>query len=123
MERIALSATPFNWCTCGGQMEVCTPSNARSSVNSRDRNLPALSLWSVPTMRVHRLVTGVVIHDHESIFAGAVDGLDEGPGDVHMYETPGICRSVAIAGVWLTGKLASRQAEHDGGRDCDRLAG
>eukprot|EP00965_Chrysotila_dentata_P114978 3800493-Pleurochrysis_carterae.AAC.1 len=51
IERIALSATPFNWCTCGGQVDVCTPSTARRSVNSRDKNSPALSLWSVPTMR------------------------------------------------------------------------
>eukprot|EP00965_Chrysotila_dentata_P045103 1498652-Pleurochrysis_carterae.AAC.1 len=52
IDQIALSATPFSWCTCGGQVEVCTPSDARSSVNSRDRNSPALSLWRVPTIRV-----------------------------------------------------------------------
>eukprot|EP00965_Chrysotila_dentata_P005295 173827-Pleurochrysis_carterae.AAC.4 len=52
MERIALSATPFSWCTWGGHVDVCTPSEARRSVNSRDKNSPALSLCSVPTMRV-----------------------------------------------------------------------
>eukprot|EP00965_Chrysotila_dentata_P234294 6200084-Pleurochrysis_carterae.AAC.1 len=100
MEQIARSATPFNWCTCGGQVEVCTPSDAS------DRNSPALSLWSVPTIRVHRLVTGVVVHDHDCVFASAVDRLDEGPGDVHMYEAPGIGRSVAIAGVRLPGSIS-----------------
>eukprot|EP00965_Chrysotila_dentata_P092337 3047615-Pleurochrysis_carterae.AAC.1 len=54
MDRIARSATPFNWWTCGGQVEVCTPFSDRNSVNSRERNSPALSLWRVPTMRAGR---------------------------------------------------------------------
>eukprot|EP00965_Chrysotila_dentata_P176753 5837741-Pleurochrysis_carterae.AAC.1 len=110
MDRIALSATPFSWRTCGGQVDVCTPSDARRSVNSRDRNSPASSLCRVPTMRVHRLVTGVIVHDHECILAGTVDGFDERPGTVYVNQPPGIGGSVAVA-------------EQDGGRDCDRLAG
>eukprot|EP00965_Chrysotila_dentata_P070008 2312332-Pleurochrysis_carterae.AAC.2 len=49
---MARSATPFSWWTCGGQVVVCTPSSARSSVNYLERNSPALSLCSVPTTRV-----------------------------------------------------------------------
>eukprot|EP00965_Chrysotila_dentata_P097268 3215023-Pleurochrysis_carterae.AAC.4 len=51
MERVARSATPLSWCTCGGQVVLCTPNSARNSVNSRDRNSPALSLCSNPTTR------------------------------------------------------------------------
>eukprot|EP00965_Chrysotila_dentata_P059272 1967539-Pleurochrysis_carterae.AAC.1 len=52
MLRIARSATPFSWCTCGGQVVAWTPLPASSSVNCFDRNSPALSLWIVPTTRV-----------------------------------------------------------------------
>eukprot|EP00965_Chrysotila_dentata_P033887 1128341-Pleurochrysis_carterae.AAC.1 len=52
MLRIARSATPFNWWTCGGHVVACMPSSARNSVNCLERNSPALSLWSVPTTRV-----------------------------------------------------------------------
>eukprot|EP00965_Chrysotila_dentata_P015220 503216-Pleurochrysis_carterae.AAC.1 len=52
MLRMARSATPFNWWTCGGQAVACTPSLAKSSVNWRKRNSPALSLCRVPTTRV-----------------------------------------------------------------------
>eukprot|EP00965_Chrysotila_dentata_P175309 5786991-Pleurochrysis_carterae.AAC.1 len=48
---------------------------------------------------VHRLVTGVVVHDHESVLAGTVDGFDEGPGNVYMDQSPGIGRSVAVVGM------------------------
>eukprot|EP00965_Chrysotila_dentata_P226362 6195363-Pleurochrysis_carterae.AAC.5 len=44
IERIARSATPLSWCTCGGQVEVCTWLVARKSVTSFERNSPALSL-------------------------------------------------------------------------------
>eukprot|EP00965_Chrysotila_dentata_P015535 513930-Pleurochrysis_carterae.AAC.1 len=44
MERMARSATPLSWWTCGGQVVLCTPASARNSVNSRDKNSPALSL-------------------------------------------------------------------------------
>eukprot|EP00965_Chrysotila_dentata_P008985 292179-Pleurochrysis_carterae.AAC.1 len=54
MDRIARSATPFNWWTCGGQVDVCTPFSDRNSVNSRERNSPAVSLWRVPAMRAGR---------------------------------------------------------------------
>eukprot|EP00965_Chrysotila_dentata_P230126 6197588-Pleurochrysis_carterae.AAC.4 len=50
--RIARSATPFNWCTCGGQVVEWTPLRANSSVKCRERNSPALSLCIVPTTRV-----------------------------------------------------------------------
>eukprot|EP00965_Chrysotila_dentata_P051056 1692599-Pleurochrysis_carterae.AAC.1 len=41
---------------CGGQVEVWTwtPRSDKNSVNSLDRNSPALSLCRVPTMRVGR---------------------------------------------------------------------
>eukprot|EP00965_Chrysotila_dentata_P118503 3917773-Pleurochrysis_carterae.AAC.1 len=52
MLRIARSATPFSWWTCGGHVAACTPSSASSSVNCFERNSPALSLWSVSTTRV-----------------------------------------------------------------------
>eukprot|EP00965_Chrysotila_dentata_P055480 1840636-Pleurochrysis_carterae.AAC.1 len=52
MLRIARSATPFSWWTCGGHVAAWMPSSARNSVNCFERNLPALSLWSVPTIRV-----------------------------------------------------------------------
>eukprot|EP00965_Chrysotila_dentata_P172207 5682764-Pleurochrysis_carterae.AAC.1 len=52
MLRIARSATPLSWWTCGGQVVACTPSSETSSVNCFERNSPALSLWSVPTTRV-----------------------------------------------------------------------
>eukprot|EP00965_Chrysotila_dentata_P149212 4927943-Pleurochrysis_carterae.AAC.1 len=52
MLRIARSATPLSWWTCGGQVVACTPSSESSSVNCFERNSPALSLWSVPTTRV-----------------------------------------------------------------------
>eukprot|EP00965_Chrysotila_dentata_P048490 1608629-Pleurochrysis_carterae.AAC.1 len=48
MDRMARSATPLSWWTCGGQVELCTPRSARNSVNSGDKNSPALSLCSVP---------------------------------------------------------------------------
>eukprot|EP00965_Chrysotila_dentata_P252362 6210641-Pleurochrysis_carterae.AAC.1 len=51
---MARSATPFNWWTRGGQVEECIPRSERRSVNSRERNSPALSLCKVPTMRVGR---------------------------------------------------------------------
>eukprot|EP00965_Chrysotila_dentata_P138029 4565805-Pleurochrysis_carterae.AAC.1 len=51
---MARSATPFNWWTWGGQVEECLPRSERRSVNSRERNSPALSLCKVPTMRVRR---------------------------------------------------------------------
>eukprot|EP00965_Chrysotila_dentata_P115573 3819488-Pleurochrysis_carterae.AAC.4 len=44
MERLAHSATPLSWCTSGGQVVLCTPASARNSVNSRERNSPALLL-------------------------------------------------------------------------------
>eukprot|EP00965_Chrysotila_dentata_P029582 983472-Pleurochrysis_carterae.AAC.1 len=50
--RIARSATPFSWWTCGGQVVAWMPLSARNSVNCFERNSPALSLWSVPTTRV-----------------------------------------------------------------------
>eukprot|EP00965_Chrysotila_dentata_P005987 196322-Pleurochrysis_carterae.AAC.1 len=63
MDLMALSATPFSWWTCGGQVVACTPSRARRSVNSRERNSPALSLCIVPTMReVDRLESSVVVN-------------------------------------------------------------
>eukprot|EP00965_Chrysotila_dentata_P002248 73669-Pleurochrysis_carterae.AAC.1 len=34
IERMASSATPFSWCTCGGQVELWTWFDARKSVNS-----------------------------------------------------------------------------------------
>eukprot|EP00965_Chrysotila_dentata_P258449 6213222-Pleurochrysis_carterae.AAC.1 len=108
MERIALSATPFSWCTCGGHVEVCTPSDARRSRAHDARGRWASRVqWCVEgcyeladlarrfvllLQQVDRLITGVVVYDHERIFAGAVDGLDEGPGDVYVYETPGISK-------------------------------
>eukprot|EP00965_Chrysotila_dentata_P258756 6213335-Pleurochrysis_carterae.AAC.1 len=55
---------------------------------------------------VYRLVTGVIIHDHEGVFAGAVDRLDEGAGNVHMYETPGVGRSVSVAGMRLSSSVS-----------------
>eukprot|EP00965_Chrysotila_dentata_P147809 4878939-Pleurochrysis_carterae.AAC.2 len=48
MDRIARSATPLSWWTCGGQVVLCTPRDARKSLNSFDRNSPALSLCKVP---------------------------------------------------------------------------
>eukprot|EP00965_Chrysotila_dentata_P237696 6202065-Pleurochrysis_carterae.AAC.1 len=52
MLRIARSATPLSWWTCGGHVVACTPSRASRSANWWDRNSPALSLWIVPTTRV-----------------------------------------------------------------------
>ena len=49
MERMARSATPFSWCTCGGQVVWWMSSSSMSSENSRDRNSPALSVCSAPT--------------------------------------------------------------------------
>ena len=51
MELIARSATPLSACTCGGQVVCATSSVSSSSVNLRERNSPALSVWSEPTMR------------------------------------------------------------------------
>eukprot|EP00965_Chrysotila_dentata_P134941 4463260-Pleurochrysis_carterae.AAC.1 len=39
---------------CGGHVDECTPCLEGKSVNSRDRNSPALSLCKVPTMRAGR---------------------------------------------------------------------
>eukprot|EP00965_Chrysotila_dentata_P132024 4364597-Pleurochrysis_carterae.AAC.1 len=46
--RMALSATPFSWCTCGGHVVALTPFELRNEAKSADRNSPALSLWNVP---------------------------------------------------------------------------
>eukprot|EP00965_Chrysotila_dentata_P100102 3307425-Pleurochrysis_carterae.AAC.1 len=50
MVRIALSATPFRACTCGGDVVACTELLASRSANSRETNSPALSVWMVPTV-------------------------------------------------------------------------
>ena len=50
-EPIARSATPFSACTWGGQVVWATSSASSMSVNWRDRNSPALSVWSEPTTR------------------------------------------------------------------------
>eukprot|EP00965_Chrysotila_dentata_P115115 3805936-Pleurochrysis_carterae.AAC.2 len=55
MLRIARSATPFSWCTCGGHVVAFTPLALRKAANSADRNSPALSLWNVPTSCAVRL--------------------------------------------------------------------
>eukprot|EP00965_Chrysotila_dentata_P147633 4874239-Pleurochrysis_carterae.AAC.1 len=39
---------------------------------------------------------GVIVHDHECVLAGTVDGLDEGPGNIYMNQPPGIGGSVAV---------------------------
>eukprot|EP00965_Chrysotila_dentata_P163155 5388207-Pleurochrysis_carterae.AAC.2 len=51
---MARSATPFNWWTCGGQVDECIPRSDKKSVNSLERNSPALSLCMVPTIRMGR---------------------------------------------------------------------
>eukprot|EP00965_Chrysotila_dentata_P151737 5014733-Pleurochrysis_carterae.AAC.2 len=49
---IALTATPFRWCSCGGQVVALTPFALRKDAKSAARNSPALSLWNVPITRV-----------------------------------------------------------------------
>ena len=51
MDRMARSATPLSWCTCGGQVVRVIDSLSRYSENSLDMNSPALSRCSWPTMR------------------------------------------------------------------------
>eukprot|EP00965_Chrysotila_dentata_P144369 4769176-Pleurochrysis_carterae.AAC.1 len=46
--RMARSATPLSACTCGGEVVAWTKPLASSSVNSREMNSPALSVWIVP---------------------------------------------------------------------------
>ena len=48
IERTARSATPFSWCTCGGQVVWLIPSEARRSLNSCERNSAALSQCTAP---------------------------------------------------------------------------
>eukprot|EP00965_Chrysotila_dentata_P057206 1898040-Pleurochrysis_carterae.AAC.1 len=38
----------------GGHVDKCMPRSDKKSVNSRDRNSPALPVWTGPTMRVGR---------------------------------------------------------------------
>ena len=47
--RMDRSATPFSACTYGGQVVCAMRDSSRNSVNSRDRNSPALSVCKAPT--------------------------------------------------------------------------
>ena len=44
MLRMARSATPLSECTCGGQVVCVMPAESKNSVNSRERNSPALNV-------------------------------------------------------------------------------
>eukprot|EP00965_Chrysotila_dentata_P057509 1907715-Pleurochrysis_carterae.AAC.1 len=116
IERIALSATPFNWCTCGGQ-SANDVSGGRAPridecIEGSDEFAHLRCRFVLVLQQVHRLKARVVIHQDEGVLACTVDGLHEGPGDVHR--SPECGRRAAFA---------SRQAEHDGVWEWIRLEG
>ena len=75
IERIARSATPLSECTCGGHVVRSMVSLSRYSVNSFERNSPALSICSWPTTLIGSarptLTSAFSFATKARIFAGA----------------------------------------------------
>eukprot|EP00965_Chrysotila_dentata_P099232 3281336-Pleurochrysis_carterae.AAC.1 len=70
---------------CGGQVEVWTPRSDKNSVNSLDRNSPALSLCRVPMMRVGRGEFLLAKAD-KCVLETAVQRAHERAGDVGVHQ-------------------------------------
>eukprot|EP00965_Chrysotila_dentata_P205722 6183127-Pleurochrysis_carterae.AAC.1 len=105
MERIARSATPLNWCTYGGQVVLLTPWAARNSVNSCERNSPALSECREPitsVVGVHSFETSVIIYEDEQVLVASVLSANDRTGKDGMDDTSGVGRLIGDGGVRLS---------------------
>eukprot|EP00965_Chrysotila_dentata_P044603 1482678-Pleurochrysis_carterae.AAC.1 len=118
MLRIARSATPLSWWTCGGQKFSGVVAVQRShytggrvasfveqSCESGQESSNVSRRFAFVTQQVHCLEPRVVVDDHQSIAAPAIYRRKEGSGDVYVDQPSGVRRLVQVVRVWQSSRI------------------